>query len=61
MRDKLENASMQLDIDGEERVEEEYESLDVGQSVPLDEDGLEVPAPEPGQTSEKEARGRKRE
>ena len=26
MRDKLENASMQLDADAEERVEEEYES-----------------------------------
>lgn len=29
MRDKLENASMQLDADAEERVEEEYESVDV--------------------------------
>ena len=45
MRDKLENASMQLDADAEERVEEEYEAYDVGQSAPVDEDGIEVPGP----------------
>ena len=42
MRDKLENASMQFDPDAEERVEEEYDSQDIGQSMPLDEDGIQI-------------------
>lgn len=40
MRDKLENASMQFDPEAEERVEEEYDSQDIGHSIPLDEDGI---------------------
>ena len=59
MRDKLENASMQFDAEAEERVEEEYESQDVGLSVPVDEDGIEIPGPaELCQASDKDGRGR---
>ena len=61
MRDKLENASMQFDPDAEERVEEEYDSQDIGQSVPLDEDGIQITARKesPKKGKEQENRGRK--
>lgn len=61
MRDKLENASMQFDPDAEERVEEEYDSQDIGQSVPLDEDGIQITARKesPKKEKEQENRGRK--
>lgn len=63
MRDKLENASMQFDPDAEERVEEEYDSQDIGQSMPLDEDGIQISGRKESAmaTQDKEARGRKLE
>lgn len=51
---------MQLDIDAEEANEEEYESQDIGRSLKLDEDGIEVPHPADA-TPDKEIRGRKAE
>ena len=63
MRDKLENASMQFDPDTEDRVEEEYDSQDIGHSMQVDEDGIQITDRKESAKAkqDKESRGRKLE